>query len=564
MYNWKDKTDEQKVKLITASQLRLERMRQVYEDLWSIIIKIFRPRRYDILGLRKKGEQFGADVYDQGPANALSKFSGGRVGYMVNRAVPWIQFTALDDSLMQLDHIKEYMQDAAVQVLFAAGRSTFYTSVVPHSMDADSVGTSVMIPLEDVKKDRIVFDVAHPRDSYIGVDQFGDAHIYHRSPLILTRLSAEQMFSSDRLPDIWFDENKQLKDALQEDHYIWAVYPNDDRIEDSEAEEEQPFKVFVILRGDNQNNKDSLVYEHGRNHFPVCYRTGRESGAQYGTSIASDCLTAALVSNKLGEKSVTAAHLAVEPVKIAPKSLRATMGNSLDPGSTIWTDQSNEGVKLLMDRLNWPITDAQMKRLDEQIQDKMFIRFFEMLSAGDIKVRTAFEVSQMMAEKATLMSTIIDSFEQECLAPAIDILIIQETLAGRMPDVPPEIADTGGIVDIRYLGPLAQLQRSLLRSKGTIDALGIIKEMMEINEQVAWKFDWLGLAEDVAVAQGMPQKHVLSDAEVDIIRQENEERQQLQEQALLLESAGKAAPGLGQAPEAGSPASAVADELEAA
>ena len=133
-----------------------------------------------------------------------------------------------------------------------------------------------------------------------------------------------------------------------------------------------------------------------------------------------------------------------------------------------------------------------------------------------------------------------------------------------MPPVPEEILLAGGRVDINYLGSLSQLQRSLLRSKGTIDALQIIEQMMGMNEQVAWKFDWLGMAEDVAIAQGMPQKHILSDAEVDIIRQQNAEREQMAQQAALMESAGKAAPGLSQAPQENSPAAVAQEALNAA
>lgn len=570
MFNWKGKTDEYKVELITSTQKRLERRRQHNENLWELITKIFRPRRYDILGTQERGKQYGADIFDQGPSNNLAKFSGGRVGYMVNRAVPWIQFISLNRQEMELDHIKEYMQNAGEQVLYAAGRSTFYSSVVPHSLDADSIGTSVMIPLLDEKKDRVVFDVVHPRDSYIGVDMYGDPKLYHRSPLKLTRMTAEELFGADKLPSVWYKDGKRssgLKEHMAEDKYLWAVYPNDDRIDGSLTNDDMPYKVFIILRGSRENNKSNLVYERGRDHFPIIYRTGLESGAEYGTSIAADCLTAALVLNKLGEKGIEAAHRAVDPPKVASRSIRPSLelAGGGRPGSTTWvSDIQSEGVKTWMDRLNWPITDAQMQRLDEQIKDRMFIKFFEMLSAGDIKIRTAYEVSQMMAEKATLMSTIVDTFEQACLEPSLEVLITEETKAGRMPEPPEELLISGGRVDIRYLGPLAQLQRSLLRSKGTIDALSIIQQMMEMNAQVGWKFDWLGLAEDVAIAQGMPQKHVLSDAEVDAIRQQTEAKQEMQEQALLAESLGKAVPGLSKAPEAGSPVATIQENLEEA
>jgi hypothetical protein len=548
LYNWKTKTDKQIGKILTENQGRFEAKRRDYEDLWELIVKVFRPRRYDILKkyADKKGKRYGAKIFDQAPANALHKFTSGKLGYMVNRSVPWVQFMSTDSRLMRLDHVKRYCDEVAEQVLSAAGRSTFYSSVVPHTLDADSVGTSVMVPMFDERRDRIVFDTVHPKDSYVGVDEFGEPIIYHRT-LRLTRMSALSMFGMEVLPKEWFKDN-ELKDILHEDDYIWAIYPNDDRSQGSFLTEDKPYKVFCLLKA----RTSKLVYQSGRDYFVICCRTGRESGAEYGTSIAADCLTAALVVNKLGEKSIEAAHRVVEPPVIASRTIQAVRRN---PGAITYVDDINrEGVKTWLDKQPWPITDAQMERLHNQIEDRMFIRFFEMLSAGDLKVKTAYEVSQMMGEKATLMSTIIDTFEQETLEPCLSVLIQAETEAGRMPDPPEELIVAGGKVDVRYLGPLAQLQRSLLRSKGTVDALAIIQQMMTMEPKVAWKFNWLEMAEDVAVAQGMPQKHVLSDEEVDKIRQEFEAYQQQAQQMAALESAGKAAPALLKAPEEGSTA----------
>jgi hypothetical protein len=548
LYNWKTKTDKQIGKILTENQGRFEAKRKDYEDLWELIVKIFRPRRYDILSkyFNKKGKRHGAKIFDQSPANALHKFTSGKLGYMVNRSVPWVQFMSTDSRLMRLDHIKGYCDEVAEQVLYAAGRSTFYSSVVPHTLDADSIGTSVMVPMIDERRDRIVFDTVHPKDSYLGIDEFGEPIIYHRT-LRLTRMTALSMFGMGVLPTEWFNEG-ELKDILHEDDYIWAIYPNDDRSQGSLLTEDKPYKVFCLLK--SKTNK--LVYKSGRDYFVICCRTGRESGAEYGTSIASDCLTAALVVNKLSEKSIEAAHRVVDPPAIASRTIQAVRRN---PGSTTYVDDINrEGVKTWLDKQPWPITDAQLDRIHKQIEDRMFIRFFEMLSAGDMKVKTAYEVSQMMGEKATLMSTIIDTFEQETLEPCLSVLIQSETEAGRMPEPPEELIMSGGKVDVRYLGPLAQLQRSLLRSKGTVDALAIIQQMMQMEPKVAWKFNWLEMAEDVAVAQGMPQKHVLSDEEVDKIRAEYEAYQQQAQQMAALESAGKAAPALLKAPEEGSTA----------
>ena len=167
LYEWKNKSPAAIAKIIVGNQGRFARLRLDYQDLWSLIVQVFRPRRYDILQghERKKGERYGAKVYDQSPANALHKFVFGKLGYMVNRSVPWIQFVSTDSRLMRFDHIKEYFDNASEQILHAAARSTLYSSLVPHNLDADSIGTSVMIPMVDEVIDRIVFDVVHPSES---------------------------------------------------------------------------------------------------------------------------------------------------------------------------------------------------------------------------------------------------------------------------------------------------------------------------------------------------------------------------------------------------------------
>jgi len=557
LYNWKNKTDEQIAKLIKQNQTRLAKIRESREDLWKLLTKIFRPRRYSMLADKstEKGKRFGAKVYDQRPSNALHKFVAGKLGYMINRSVPWIQFISMDAQTMRLDHVKRYCQEAAEQVLYAAGRSNLYSAIVPHTLDADTIGTSAMIPMTDTVKDRIVFDPVNPANTYLDIDAYGDPIVYHRT-LRKTRMAALHLFGRDALPNNWFYEG-ELKDAFTEDDYIWAVYPNDDRDLSSYLSSDMPFKVFCTLLSDDLKNTDntSLVYKSGRRNFPICCRTGRDSGDPYGTSIAAECLTSALMLNKLGEKSLLQVHRITEPPVIASRSIQAIHRNPA--GITYVDDINREGVKTWLDKQPWPYTDAQMERLYAQLDDRMFIRFFEMLSMNDMKSRTAYEVSQMLAEKATLMSTIIDTFEQETLEPAILALLTHEEESGRMPDVPPELLLEGGKIDIRYLGPLSQLQRALLRSKGTVDALAIIQQMMTMEPKVGWKFNWMEMAEDVAVAQGMPQKFIQSDETVAQIEQQYAQQQQAQQQMAMLEQASKAVPNLSSKPEQGSPADAL-------
>lgn len=556
MFNWKNKSPDQIAKIVTDMHPRLVKRRQTFEDLHELLVKIFRPRRQSILGAHKKGKQYGARIYSQVPANSLHRHVGGKIGYMVNRSVPWIQFITPDHRLMKLDHIKEYCQTAAEQILYATNRSNFYSMVYPHTLDADSIGTSVVIPFEDEEEDRVFFDVVHPRSSYIAVDAFGKPNIYHRE-LSLTRMTAEEMFGVNKLPDNWYKKEKDgtmnLIQPLQEDKYIWAIYKNGDREHDSLLTEDKKYIVFVVLRK-KRGTTDNLVYMKGREHFVICTRPGRESGSEYGTSISADCLTAALVTNKLEEKSIDAAHKAVDPSVIASSTLRATLSTKAG-GRTFVDDINREGAKTWMDNLNWPITDAQMQRLIDQIEKRMFLPVFELLSSGEQIERTAYEVSQLQGEKATLMSTIVDTFEQDTLLPSLQHIITAETEANRMPDVPDEIAFGGGRIDIEFLGPLAQLQRSLLRSKGTIDALTLIERVIAMNEQAGWKIDWMELIEEITIAQGMPQRLIVSDETIELMTQQANKQAEMAEELERLKVGAKASSDLAQRIEPRSPMS---------
>ncbi len=566
LFQWKLKTDAQIASYVSKQHAKLESERKKYVELHELIVKIYRPRRYDILNQKgdRKGERFGARVFDQHPANALAKFVGGTIGYMVNRSIPWIQFVAPTAELMRQDVIKDYCQNAAEQILFATNRSNFYSSQMPHAMDAHSTGTSCVVPMTDLVRDRVMFDVVHPRDAYIGVDRYGEAIIFHRT-LTLTHMVALELFTKDRLPTVWFNDDGELKELFQEAKFIWAIYPNGDRDTSSKLPVDRRYSVFCVLKGSKNQKGTTLVLRTGEDIFPICWRSLRESGSSYGTSLCADALTAALMCNKLAEKNLVAAHQAVEPGVIASSSLRAElMRTQMRPKSYTWVEDINrEGVKKVLDRLDWPITDAQIERIHGELDTTFFIQFFEMLSNVDRKTKTAYEVSQMMGEKATLMSTIVDTYTQESIEPHINALFSYETAVGRMPDVPQALLDStnGGTLSIRYLGPLAQLQRTLLQSKGIVDAISIIGQIAGIDESVVWKFDWPNLAEDTAIAQGMPQKRIFSDVKFQQIKDQIEEQKQTAIMAEMAVQGGKAmGGGLGKKPETGSPAEALMNQ----
>jgi hypothetical protein len=551
MLDWKSLEDSQIADHIEKVFNQMVDKRRKYEPLWEVIIKLFRPRRYDLLNQDEEGQQFGADIFDGEPANALKKFSYGFLGYMVSRAVPWLKFVTPDMSLMEEDEVKDYLQKSAEQILSAANKSSLYAALPPFMLDYSSIGTAVMVPQEDMTRDRIAFSTIHTRDNYVADDQYGRSDVYIR-PIKLTAKTIVEKFEADKIPQAISEEMDVGKNPYSEYNVLYAVFKNGSAANGGTHNLDLPYMSFYVLRGHHGDKKANLLEKKGVKWFPIVGRMAKEDNCPYGTSVSADALTEALIVNKLGEKGLLAVHRTVEPAVWASKNLRG--GLHLDPGGRTYYDDPNERVEAILSDINWPIGDAQMERIHATLQDKFFIRFFEMLSAGEHPQMTAFQVSQMMGEKAVLMSPIIGAFEQEVLEPAIDVLWQAEETAGRMPDMPPILQDQVDRVEVDYLGPLAQLQRSLLKSKGIIDSLAVIGQIAQVfGPGSLMKINSDEMMEDAVIAQGLPQKLIRGDDELEEMRAQIAAEEQQQQALEAGERIAKSVPSVSKDIEPNSP-----------
>lgn len=549
----KFKTEQDKADFHIKLFNQLKGKRQNFEGLWDVEQKIFHPRRYDMLRQSPPGQQYGSKIYDSHPAVAASKFTLGLLGYMMSRAVPWLGFTATKQQLMTDDDVKEYCQGCAEQVLSSFNRTNFYGSSVWFGKDSSVIGTAVSLPEEDLLEGQIHYNTIHPGEVYIFNDQYGNLGGLHR-PFKMTAINILAKFGKDKLPSEIVDNatGKSNGNPFAEYDILLAYYKNINPRANSIRSEDKTWKVFYILRVKDPK-KPQILQETGTDYGPICYRPGREPGLAYGTSLAADALTPALIVNKLGKKGLQAIHRMIEPPIVASQNLRTKLHTNA--GGRTWSaNLKEENYEEKFQNIKWPYSDAQMARIHADIDDIFFVRFFEMLTSGDMPQMTAYEVSQRMGEKAVLMGTIVELFEKEFLEQAVKTQWDFETAAGRMPDAPDILLEEGyGEMEINYIGPLAQLQRSMLKSKGIIDALAIIQAIGQIWPQSLIKINELDLIEEAAVAQGMSQKLIKSDAQVKEVLDDINRKEQLAEQLQIAETAGKVLPSASKEVEPNSP-----------
>ena len=159
-------------------------------------------------------------------------------------------------------------------------------------------------------------------------------------------------------------------------------------------------------------------------------------------------------------------------------------------GYTEVTHPEYEKIQALYNSINWPISDAEMAEREFIINDKFFVRFFELLSQEDLPQMTAFQASLMSGEKAILMGPITEPIEEDVLTVAVDIQAQVETDAFLMPEPPGILFETQEkIVKLltEFDGPLTQLRRNLLTSKGTLTGLGVLGEVLRVFPNAARK-----------------------------------------------------------------------------
>lgn len=510
--------DSQKVRFLEDDFSRMASDRSTFEPLWERINQIFYPRRADIRRIRQPGKQYGETIHDAHPQNVRRKFTTGMINYTMNKSVPWLQFLTPKAELMKDDEIRRYLQRAAHQILFGLGRGNFYGQAPRMVDDGVSVGTGVMVPEADLVKGVLMHRTIHPSQSYLRNDRYGRAVVYARE-FEMTAIDAYMRFKEtrDKLPTKLVNQviGKSKREPFTKWKFLYFIYRNVNFKSDALRASDDKYKTFYVVRH-KVPAKSQLVEESGRPDFAITWRMLPEEDQAYGLSVCADALTNALIGNQLGKKQIQSAHRSVEPVLAASQGVNSGEGGMVrtNPGAVNWFKNPTDKIDEVMKGGNWPVSDAEMKRIHDQLDDMFMIRFFEMLNQPDLPQQTAFEVGAKLAEKALLLPG-VDSYETEMLNGSIEAQWAFEERAGRMPDPPDRLLDEGkGEVETQYIGPLQQLQRSALKGRGLIEGIALAREIASIWQDSLIKVDGMKVMEGALVSKGFPEEDFRTDDEV--------------------------------------------------
>ena len=527
-------TQDQKLKtLVTSRQTKLETDKSNFNDRMQDVADFVSPHRDDILGNLVKGEKKGTKIYDGTAVSAAVLATDGIHGYHVSPAFAWFKYSMNRKQVNNIPEVRGWLDEIEFNMLMVLLRSNFYNEMWGFIYDGFTLGTAAMYAEEDIAKERIVFEAVHPGEIYIAENRYGEVDVLHRK----RKLSAKQMvemFGKDNVTDAV--RQSYENNPFTEYEVIHAVFPRAEFDNRKADKKNKPFASVWLMTAGNH-----ICAEGGFDVFPYqvwrYLKTGKEP---YGVSPAILAMADIRGINLMAKTLLGAAQLAVDPAYNVPSYL---LGKThLKPRGLNYMENPSDRITPVNTGEKFPIGKDREEAKQQAIRERFHVDTFLMLSQMSGGQRTAYEVSELMAEKAAVLGAELGSFNT-ALDGILDSVYEIEThqSISRMPMVPEILLEMGEQdktlrFDPVYMGPLAQAQRERFSKDGIRKFMNELAPLINLqmsaggSSEVLDSFDLDEAARILADSNRVPAAIIRTKEAVDKIRQGRLAAQQAQSQ----------------------------------
>ena len=455
--------DQALIKLITGRQQKLESDKTNFNDRMQDVADYVCPHRDDIRGTLQKGEKKGTKIFDGTAVGAAVLATDGIHGYHVSPAFPWFKYQMNRKQVNTIPAVREWLDEIEFNMYMVLNRSNFYSEMWSYIYDGLTIGSPPIYPEEDIAEERIIFESVHPGEIFISDNKYGEVDVLHRKRKLTTRKMVQMFGEENCTPAV----KQSYKDQpFQEYEIIHAVFPReeyDGRMQD--AGNKRWASIWLMTAGNH------ICRISGFDRFPYhiwrYMRSGKEVYAWTPSLLAMADIKGL---NLLNKSLLGAAQLAIDPAYNVPAYLMGKV--ELKPrGINYMRDGTTDKITPINTSGSFPIGIDREQSKQQAIKERFHVDTFLMLANLEGKgQRTAYEVSELMAEKAAVLGAELGPLNTQ-LDQILDHVYSIELEAGRMPP-PPDILyemaaqDPHLRFDPVYMGPLAQAQRERFSKDG--------------------------------------------------------------------------------------------------
>ena len=455
--------NEKLKKLVTSRQSKLESDKTPFNTRMQEVADYVSPHRDDIYGNLQPGAVKGAKIFDGTAVGAAVLATDGIHGYHVSPAFAWFKYIMNRKQVNEVPEVRSWLDEIEFNMYMALNRSNFYNEMWSYIYDGFTLGTAAIYAEEDIAKERIVFEAVHPGEIYIAENRFGEIDVLHRKRKLSAKKMVE-MFGREAVPEPV--RQAYENNPFQDFEVIHAVFPREEYDTRKLGPKNKPYASVWMMPAGNH-----LLAEKGFSKFPYhCWRYLRNGKDPYGLSPAHLAMADIKGLNLMSKTLLGAGQLAVDPAYNVPSYLLGKV--RLKPRGINYMENPSDRITPVNTGEKFPIGKDREEAKQVAIRERFHVDTFLMLSQMQGGQKTAYEVSELMAEKAAVLGAELGSFNTELDAVLDDVYEIETSAAvSRMPMIPEILQDMAAAdkslrFDPMYMGPLAQAQRERFAKDG--------------------------------------------------------------------------------------------------
>lgn len=520
----------------------LKALRRPYEAHFRELGDNFSPRRqrFDNNRDHKSESYINRRILNSKPRLAHRTMQNGMQSGMTSPARPWFRLIPAEGSLKNNAALKEHLFIAQREMRQTLQSSGMYN--VLHSLwgDLGLYGTDCAIVERDPK---LVFygQALVPGEYWLGQNGRGFLDtLYREFKMPVQQIVAKFVYRNDpsNKPD-WSVTTKKVKDLWDKGEYAelievkHVIMPRYDRDARSLLPKDKPVMSVYWETGDT--TADKILGNLGYDTNPIIASRWDATGTDvWGVSPAMDILGDAKMLQVQERDKAEAIRRMNRPPMNAPMDMKNS-AYSLMPEAVNFMADPTKGL-IPAYQVTPPLAHLieDINRTEYRIDDGMFANLFLMIANLNRGQMTAREVDERHEEKLIQLGPVLERQHREKLGPVIRMVYNELVNRGKIPALPPELADVP--IEIDYISMLAQAQKAV--ATGGIERLyGFVGNVSAADQSVLDKTDNDAAVDEYADMLGVPSNILRPQAEVDERRAQRQQMAQQQEQLANAEQA---------------------------
>lgn len=532
-------------KLLTR-WVQLKNERSSWMDHWRELSDNLLPRsgRFFVEDRNKGGKRHN-NIYDSTGTRALRTLGAGMMSGVTPRGREWFKLETADTELMQYQPVKVWLSQVTYLMHRVFLSSNTYRSL--HSMyeELAAFGTAATVITPDFKN--VIHHYPLTTGEYaIATNWKGEVTtLYREFQKTVHELVAEFGIESVSNTVRGMYERGSLDAWVT---VIHAIEPREDRDPSKADSKNMPWRSVYFELGGEQHK---YLRESGFQRFPaLCPRWATAGGDIYGNSPGMDALgDIKQLQHEQLRKAQGIDYMTKPPLQV-PISMKNRDVETL-PGGVSFVDASspNGGIRTAFDvRIDLSHLLADINDVRSRINGAFYADLFLMLANQTDTRMTATEVAERHEEKLLMLGPVLERLQNELLDPLIEMTFDEVMKAGIVPPPPEELQ--GHNINVELVGILAQAMRAV--GANSIDRfVGNLGAVAQFKPDVLDNFDGDKWASIYADALGVDPQIIVPADQVQAVRQQRAQAQQMQVMADQMEQRANTAAKLASADTSG-------------